>query len=497
MTALLPPVIPPTDVLRASSTSHVPSPARAVRTITKRSNNAGVIAGSVVGTVVLICLIVVIVLFLLNRWRKQKESRNSEPTAKSFRHGPPSGADGTSPLLSQNDTGHKSIDSHGRILSDAAPLMQLVHHDVEAGAYANDIRNTLPPTPLEPLRQKESSIDTAISPESTYSQTSVSTRTYRGFELVESPTTQLPQIPRTEPLSNISDRVGVATRAGGIGSTRSHSVDQRLQSTRPNARGTSRSRNALPNTPMEPLMESEGSGSRQNNGNDNGHDSDRWSIAADPGGSHPRRLPTLNIQPYPLSSSTPRSATGGFGFSLLTSAFRKSLSASSIITETSANESHNQLQHYPSVASMGASSGTGSGTETYFTALSDTGTDGGRKITPKGPPGTTVGMNMINTSRPKTTAPSPQPLSSRARSSTPNPPSTSPGVNPLPPPPSLVVTGPPPQSPMPTHPNDPNIENQDQHAEAHIRFQSTQRVPHVNSSLAQARRSTHGVIDLI
>jgi hypothetical protein len=246
-------------------------------------------------------------------------------------------------------------------------------------------------------------------------------------------------------------------------------------------------------------MEREGSGSSLSiDAYDQGYNKDRWSSAADPGGSHPRRLPESHLQshlqPYSSRPASPSSPGGfGMGLSLLTSAFRKSLSVSSTITESS--NSRNPLHHYPSVASMGATSGT---TGTYYSAQSDSGADeDGRRLS--GTLGTGVRMGMVESSNPRIYEKRSQSPSRTSYSGIPNA-SGSHLPSPLPPvpPPPAVRALPQHQSPDSSNPRPPQPTTEPR-GRAHIRAALAHRVradPHPQSSLARAGRSTHGVIDL-
>ena len=452
-----------------------------VNSAAKSSKKAGIIAGSVVGGVVLICLLLcVVVPFLLRRRRRRIEGKANGGTR---RHGQPSWSDGTSPLLMQSDMGQRSTntqDGHGRRPSDATPLMQFNHdlgHDAEADAYTTTTQNISPPVPLKASRQRELSTDSGTSRES-FSQGSPSARIHRDVGNSSEPSPpRLPPIPQAEPLSNISEQPPSALR--------------------PSFRGLSRSR---PNAPMEPLMEREGSGcSLSIDAHDQGYNKDRWSTAADPGGSHPRRLPESHLQshlqPYSSRPASPSSPGGfGMGLTLLTSAFRKSLSVSSTITESS--NSRNPLHHYPSVASIGATSAT---TGTYYSAQSGSGVDeDGRRLS--GTLGTVDRMGVVDSSNPRTYEPRSQSPSSRsAHPSIPNASGSHP-PSPLPPPPPLAMRALPQyQSPDTSNPHPPQPSTEPR-GRAHIRAALAHRVradPHPQPVLSRAGLSTHGVIDLV
>jgi len=149
---------------------------------------------------------------------------------------------------------------------------------------------------------------------------------------------------------------------------------------------------------------------------------------------------------------------------------------------------------------MGATSGTGSRTETYYTALSDAGVEWGESGVSDLP--TVVGMGMVNASRPKTMgsrsrSPSLRDsLSAYAYPGSSRLPNVIPGQNPQPPPaaplPPLPVIHAPPQNQTP----DPS---RDSRARAHISPPSAHRVradPHPQPPIARAGKSTHGVIGL-
>jgi hypothetical protein len=245
-------------------------------------------------------------------------------------------------------------------------------------------------------------------------------------------------------------------------------------------------------------MEHEVSGSGSVNVNDHGYDdSDRWSSSADPGGSRPLGLPMpVQIHPYssrPTSPPIAGSSGSGFGLSFLTSAFRKSVSASSITSVGSkSTEPRSQLHHYPSLVSMGATSWTGSRTGTYYTAHSDVGVDeGGNRLS--GPPGTAVGNGAVNTPIAKTKGTGSLSLSTSTVLNN----SVDANTAPVPSLPLLPVshTLPQPQGPNHSRPNDTNTTLRGSNARAHLRTPAAHRV-RADPHLARAGGSTHGVIDL-
>lgn len=471
------------------------------------------------------------------------------------------------------DITEHSIRSRGT--SDSTLLMPFVHESDQRASYpSNTYTNPQTRDYLRPVSPKISplqrmlTVDSVMSHESTYSQASASTRIHRdlGERYTSSPPPvpslpaqlQLPPIPKTEPIGEL-----LKARAAAAGtsswsanessesasfsptsiyspaapstssnfthfrqlsrgsSNRARSPNQPLQNT-PNRlpRGTlGRARTILPNAPMEPLMEFDGSSLWSLSANGNGKE--RWSSAADPGGSHPRstvldKEPNKEVdtsrqpQPPPLTPPylTPSHGLGiGRGLSLLTTAFRKSLSASSDATHGSGSSlasqptgNMNALHHYPSVASMGASvtSGTGSGTGSFYTAMSDPGND------PSSAGNRNSGMGLLPPSIMKkkkgsqaslSTYPSIPSLPSTTRPSRPNPPV--PAVPQLPP----KVTSPPPRtldaiSNLSSGPSPKS--NSTPRAKAHLRTPAAHRVradPHPQPAITRAGRSTHGLID--
>lgn len=273
-------------------------------------------------------------------------------------------------------------------------------------------------------------------------------------------------------------------------------------------------------------MEFDGSSLWSRSANANGKE--RWSSAADPGGSHPRAM-VLNKHPnkdadtirkpdFPPSTPPPLAPSQGIGFgrglSILTTAFRKSLSASSDATHGSGSSSNNTsqhtdnmnaLHHYPSVASMGASvtSGTGSGTGSFYTAMSDTGNDsqsaGGKRNSGMGVLGPSITRKKKGSQTSLSTYPSIPSLPSTSRPSRSNPPV--PLVPPLPP---IIISKPKSQAPrtLDTISNlnmSPGASKSTSRAKAHLRTPAAHRVradPHPQLPITRAGRSTHGVIDI-
>jgi hypothetical protein len=410
-------------------------------------------------------------------------------------------------------------------------------------------------------------VSSVMSHESTYSQASASTRMHRDLADTSSPPPpvpslpaqlQLPPIPQTEPIGELLKARAAAAGASswnGNGSTepaefsptsiyspaspstnfnlnrqlsrgpstRTRTLDQPLHNPHPRPpRGTpARSRTVLPKPPMEPVMEFDGSTLKSSSANNNGKD--RWSSAADPGGSHPRplvldRFPNPHIDSGadrkldspPLTSSALASSQGfGRGLSLLTTAFRKSLSASSDATQGSGsshtsqhtNGNMNTLHHYPSVASMGTSvaSGTGTGTGSFYTAMSDVGHDSQST----GNRNSGLGLLTPNILRKKmasqnslSTFPSIPSLPSTSR-----PPRSNPPVPPVPP---LPPTS---KHPLPkmldtiSNPNGTSGSKSSPtpRAKAHLRTPAAHRVradPHAQPAITRAGLSTHGIIDI-
>jgi len=148
---------------------------------------------------------------------------------------------------------------------------------------------------------------------------------------------------------------------------------------------------------------------------------------------------------------------------------------------------------------LGATSGTGSRTGTYYTAPSDV--VGESQVDDAAT--TVVGMGMVNTLRPKKSGSRLQSPSSRnSLSAYAFGSSNLLGQNPRPPPadplPPLPVmhTLPEDQSPDPSF---AKTTTRGPRARAHIRPSSALRVradPHPQPSIARAGRSTHGIIDL-
>ncbi|KZP28498.1 hypothetical protein FIBSPDRAFT_885743 [Athelia psychrophila] len=355
-------------------------------------NNAAIIAPVVILSFLAICALV---FFVVRRRRRQQYMEHSYVNAdRSLGHPlQPSGSE-SNPLLVTpigwpQNRGMDGEHSRGPS-ADGTPLMQSVRaHDQEPSdtdTYTSSPRRPRDITPTNPTRAippVHTEPGGALSPASLYSQSSASTRVEREVngEALASARWTLPPIPITEPLTDdILQAHAISRNPFARNPSRSRS------------RGTSlrRPRTILPNAPMAPLIEnsiaSHDGGKPAQGGTDG-----RWSSAADPGGSH---LAPAGAHPY--NQTPPPSAvnaTGGFnfGFGLLTSAFRKSLSASSLASDTTnlhhtypthtnllaANSTHATLQHFPSVDSLGAASGTASGTGssasvggTYYSAMS-------------------------------------------------------------------------------------------------------------------------------
>lgn len=461
----------------ASSISSAPTPMSA----TSKSNNAGIIAGAVIGGIAFVSILSIgIVIFVRRRRRRTPgiEAGSRALGERSLnRRGKPA-SEGSSPLLvtplawshhdleESNGSGTGTLPgtsgtpatsdyspgvagvgaaggfsqlhpgSHSRGLSgdSATPLMQSHKHDSsdsDVTAYYHIV-----PSPTQGRGVQRTRTGDTIA--SSYSQASASTHAYHELERARSlsppppvpalpPQLQLPHIPRTEPLTDLGDLLrsraaatSAPTPSGSLDTDAFSPSSQYAQSSRQNTLSSGpslsrsggsrsksstgpspRSRRLLQRAPMEPVLEQEGS---KPAGNSPIHD--RWSMAADPGGSHPRptRSRSPQLQPAPDPVSRPSSSGSrenhtafGYGMSLLTSAFRKSLSASSIATQgsSSTSQGHNSdsgyggggagvgggLSGYPSVASLGASS-----TGSFYTAVSDIGTSGqgGRKSKKKG-----------------------------------------------------------------------------------------------------------------
>jgi hypothetical protein len=493
--------------------------AKSAATSSTRPNNTAIIVGSVVGGVVLICLLAcVIIPFLLRRRRRRREGQTNGEPRSTHRRGL-SGSEGGSPLLVQSLKSLNSTDvqdGHGRGSSDATPLMQF---EPETGAsitvdnHTRDISSRIP--------QRDQSTDTTTSQNTSYSHASGPARIYRDLgNSSETPLSssalppKLPNIPRSEPLSIMSELLPATTGnsattdgSRSLDSTQSRGAEQQFSNVYRGLHGSSHSRTMLPNAPMKPLMENEGSGSPLSNDmNDQGGNRERWSSAADPGGSHhrPRRLP-LPPQPHPYAQrpSAPSRNNSGFGLSVLTSAFRKSISASSLasaITTTEFGYSHGPLSNYPSLTSLGTTSGTG----TYFTAQSDASDASDNRL--GGPPGTAIRLGTVNASRPTN---GPQSLSRTSLST--GYPSNPSGSN-SPPPvllaPSRSASRPLPQiqsrshnssNSNPRQPPDPMM-NQDPRVRAHMRSPLAHRIradPHPQPRMARKQQSTHGIIDIV
>ena len=502
-----------TDNVSLSSAPSIPTFSPSVhppsaKSATIRPNNTAIIAGSVGGGVALICLLVCVI--ILRRRRRKREGQVNGGLRPTHRRGL-SESDGGSPLLVQSLKSLNSTDvqdGHGRGSSDATPLMQF---EPETGA-SRDISSRTPQS------QQEQSMDT---PTSQKTSASGSARIYRDLgNSSETPLSgtalppKLPYIPRSEPLSIMSELLPATTGnsattdgSRSLDSTRSRGAEQQFSNVYRGFHGSSHSRTMLPNAPMKPLMENEGSGSSSNDANDQGSDAERWSSVADPGGSHgrPRRLP-LPPQPHPYNQrpSAPSRNNSGFGLSVLTSAFRKSISASSLasaITTTEFGYSHGALSNYPSLTSMGTTSGTGS----YVTARSDARSDASDNRS-GGPSGTTIRLGMVNASRPTN---GPQPLSRTSLSTA--YPSTPSGAN-SPPPvlpahsrsasrllPRIQTQSHNSSNSNPLLPPDP-MTNQDPRVRAHMRFPSAHRIradPHQQPPMARKQQSTYGIIDVV
>lgn len=389
-------------------------------TSTKPRNNAAIIAPVVVVSFLLLFAVLYFVL------RQRRHKQNAE---RSLHRPQPSGSEANpllvTPLVWSQPTPHivrdlesAAVHSRGPSSSDGTPLMQSVRESELSGSdtYTSSPRRMREPPSLDPMPsgppQRTMIGETVLSPMSTYSQSSASTRVEQEIngEALSSARWTLPPIPQTEPLANVAEmlraREGPGPSASGsLDSSHSHTTEPYLEPqtsvpgpslrnpfsrnlSRSASRGNSaRPRTVLPHPPMEPLIE-DGSGSPGTQNAARGG-TERWSSVADPGSSRPRALSNnshtqpLHIQPFSYqpsatppshSPTTPASSGGLFGFGLLTSAFRKSVSASSLASDTTnlhhaypshialptANDTNASLQHFASADSLGATSATGS-----------------------------------------------------------------------------------------------------------------------------------------
>lgn len=437
------------------------------------SNNAGIVAGVVIGVIAFVSILSIGIIWLRRRRRRTPilEAASRAPSERSLNRKGKSASEGSSPLLvtplvwphhdleesigsgtgtlprtsetpvtSEYSPGvagvgaaggfsHLRPNSHSQGFSDnsATPLMQTQSQDL-----SNSDAYYYHPVPFPSQNRGVKRTPTGDTIASSYSQESASTHAYHELERARSlsspppmpilpPQLQLPHIAQTEPMTDVGDLL--KSRAAATSAlTRSGRLDTdafspRSQSSRKNTLSlgsslsrsgglrnkysASKSRTAFTRAPMEPVMEQEFSKPAVDT-----PIHDRWSVAADPGGSRPR-LPRSQSQPAPDSVSRPSSSgsrenqtTFGYGMSLLTSAFRKSLSASSTTTQRSSSISHGHhsdpghggggtaaagaLSGYPSMTSIG-----GSSTGSFYTAVSDVGTSsrggaGGRKPKKKG-----------------------------------------------------------------------------------------------------------------
>ncbi|KAF7977965.1 hypothetical protein HWV62_2065 [Athelia sp. TMB] len=521
------------------------------------TNSAAIIAP----VVILVLLTLAVSVFFLVRRRRRKQDADTAYTNRSLNHLRPSGSESNPLLVTPLAWPQTAINgvqaeefrgAHSRVPSalDGTPHMRGLGHELEASesdTYTSSPRINRDILPIDPNRDippsRSAAEDAVLSPTSTYSQSSASTRVEQEVngEALASSRWTLPPIPLSEPLTAEMLRANsVRDNNAGAPSRNPFSRGPSRSRSRGNS-ASARPRTILPNAPMSPLAEdsiaSHGGGAPAPNS------TDRWSSAADPGGSHPRPANT-----HPYQQSRPRSPEGstggsGFGFGLLTSAFRKSLSASSIASDTTnlhhaypthtnlltANNTYASLQHFPSVDSLGASSGTGSSVSaggTFYSAMSMSEFGAGR--------GNGAGTGSRTTRRdPDNIPPSLQPRS-RAPSSR-NSLSTYPSIPSLPSfsMRSSVGTAPPPvpslpagalaigprdaqtvtspsgaQVPIASHLPAPDIplppvplprrqkSNTDPRVKAHLRPAPARRTG-AHPGIARAGPSTHGVIDVV
>lgn len=544
-----------TDAALAATTSGTPPPPKS------HSNSAAIIAPVVI---LLLLALAVVVFFLVRRRRRQQYSQVN--VDRSLHQPQPSGSEGNpllaTPIAWPQNGGVSDGVGHSRGLSgDGAPFTQYSPgHELEpsdSDTYASSPRlprditpTTLPNRAIPPTSTEAR--DAILSPTSTYSQSSVSTRVEQEVngEALASARWTLPPIPRTEPLTEdmlpsknfTFDLISIYLLSSvSTGNSTSRNPFLRNPS-RSRSRGNSlRPRTILPNAPMQPLIENKIASHEDKRPAEGG--TNRWSSAADPGGSHPR---TTNNNPYSQTSPTATGSGFSFGFGLLTSAFRKSLSASSIASDTtnlhhaypthtnllSANSTRATLQQYPSVDSLGGTSGTGSnssGGGTYYSAMSmsEFGTGRGHWIG-SGSRGSRRDMESIPPSlQPRSRAPSNR-NSIATYPSIPSMPSFSmrSSVNTAVPPPlpaaltpgvvrpvsgeGQTITGssssqipftsplPTPETPLPPLPPPSRQDsNTDPSIKAHLRPHGARRVVGAQPGLARAGPSTHGVIDVV
>ena len=430
------------------------------------SNNAGTIAGAVIGAIAFVSILSIGIIWLRRR-RRRSSVLEAGPRVLSERSLGKSALEGSSPLLVTplvwphhdleesigSGTGTLPRTSSTPVTSEYSPGVAGVG---AAGGFSHFPPNSDPPslsgdsaTPLMQTHRQDLSnseayyyhpipssqyrslqrTPTSDTVASSYSQASASTHAHHQLERVRSlspppvpvpPRLQLPHITRPEPLGDLLRSRAAATSAltpsesldrDALSPTSQYSQSSRkisLSSGPSLSRGGGlryksrpKSRIVPTRAPMEPVIEQEFPKPAVDT-----PIHDRWSVAADPGGSHPRPTsPQFQpapepVPPSPSSGSRDNQTTFGYGMSLLTSAFRKSLSASSMTTQGSSSTSHGHqsdpghggggtraggaLSGYPSIASLGESS-----TGSFYTAASDIGTSsrggaGGRKLKRKG-----------------------------------------------------------------------------------------------------------------